>query len=351
MKKLTLTVLLVFAVFLQFPAASFAADELRVLIWSEYMPEDYMDTFTKDTGIKSRVELYESTEELVAKLQAGGVNQYDVVVPSDYIINTMIKLHLLQKLDHSKLPNLANLEPAFKNTAYDPGNVYTAPYQWGTVGMLYNKEILGADYVASTALFFDPGARKGPVVMIDSIREMLGIALKYMGKSVNTLDKSDLKALADMMIETKASKFFAGFDVGTGGRSKVVAGTAIAALVYNGDAMRAVADAPEKFVFANPKEGGVIWADNMTIPAGAPHVDYAHTFINWVLDAKNGAVLSNWTQYATPNKAAKEFITPADLTNPAIYPSEQTMKTLEFITDLGKDNRYYDELWTMIKTR
>lgn len=351
MKKLTLIVLLMFALFLQFPAASFAADELRVLIWSEYMPEDFMDNFKKDTGIKSRVELYESTEELVAKLQAGGVKQYDVVVPSDYIINTMIKLNLLQKLDHSKLPNLANLEDSFKNTAYDPGNAYTAPYQWGTVGMLYNKEKLGADYVASTALFFDPASRKGPVVMIDSIREMLGIALKYMGKSVNTLDKSDLKALADMMIETKSSKYFAGFDVGTGGRSKVVAGTAIAALVYNGDALRAVNEAPDKFVFANPKEGGVIWADNMAIPAGAPHVDYAHTFINWVLDANNGAALSNWTQYATPNKAAKEFITPEDLSNPAIYPSEETMKTLEFITDLGKDNRYYDELWTMIKTR
>lgn len=351
MKKITLTLLLMFAVFLQFPVPSFAANELRVLIWSEYMPEDFMDNFTKDTGIKSRVELYESTEELVAKLQAGGVKQYDVVVPSDYIINTMIKLNLLQKLDHSKLPNLANLEDSFKNTAYDPGNEYTAPYQWGTVGMLYNKEKLGADYVASTALFFDPASRKGPVVMIDSIREMLGIALKYMGKSVNTIDKSDLKALADMMIETKSSKYFAGFDVGTGGRSKVVAGTAIAALVYNGDAMRAVTEAPDKFVFANPKEGGVIWADNMAIPAGAPHVDYAHTFINWVLDANNGAALSNWTQYATPNKAAKEFITPEDLSNPAIYPSQETMKTLEFITDLGKDNRYYDELWTMIKTR
>lgn len=351
MKKLTVTLLLVFAVFLQFPSASFAADELRVLIWSEYMPGDYMDTFTKDTGIKSRVELYESMEELVAKLQAGGVNQYDVVVPSDYIIKTMIKLNLLQKLDHAKLPNLSNLEPSFKHTAYDPGNVYTAPYQWGTVGMLYNKEVLGEDYVASTALFFDPGARKGPVVMIDSIREMLGIALKYMDKSVNTLDKGELKALADMMIETKSSKFFAGFDVGTGGRSKVVAGTAIAALVYNGDALRAVADAPDKFIFANPKEGGVIWADNMAIPAGAPHADYAHTFINWVLDAQNGATLSNWTQYATPNKAAKKFITPDDLSNPAIYPSEETMKTLEFITDLRKKNRYYDELWTIIKTR
>ncbi len=119
MKKLTLTLLLVCAVFLPVPGGLFCCDELRVLIWSEYMPEDYMDKFTTDTGIKSRVELYESTEELVAKLQAGGVNQYDVVVPSDYIINTMIKLNLLQKLDHSKLPNLPNLEDAFKNAAYD----------------------------------------------------------------------------------------------------------------------------------------------------------------------------------------------------------------------------------------
>jgi len=354
MKKLTLFSLLLCASFitiLHAPCQSFAADELRLLIWSEYMPEDFMDKFAADTGIKSRVEFYESTEELVAKLQAGGVSQYDVVVPSDYIVNSMIQLNLLQKLDHSKLPNLANLEESFKTASYDPGNVYTAPYQWGTVGMLYNKEVLGKDYEPSLKLFFDPASRKGPVVLIDSIREMLGIGLKYMGKSVNTLDTNDLKALADMMIETKASKYFAGFDVGTGGRSKVVAGTAIAALVYNGDALRAVADNPEKFAFANPKEGTVLWADNMAIPAKAPNVEYAHKFINWVLDPKNGAELSNWTQYATPNKASKEFITPDDLKNPAIYPSEETMKTLEFITDLGKNNRYYDELWTMIKTR
>lgn len=351
MKKLTLLLGLLFFAFIQLPTQSIAADELRVLIWSEYMPEDFMDNFTADTGIKSRVELYESTEELVAKLQAGGVSQYDVVVPSDYIINTMVQLNLIQKLDKSKIPNLKNLEESFTNTSYDPGNVYTAPYQWGTVGMLYNKEVLGADYEPSLSLYFDPASRKGPVVMIDSIREMLGIGLCYMGKDVNTLNTDELKALADMMIETKSSKVFAGFDVGTGGRSKVVAGTAVAALCYNGDALRAVADAPEKISFANPKEGTIIWADNMAIPAKAPNVEYAHTFINWVLDAKNGAKLSNWTQYATPNKAAKEFVAAEDLKNPAIYPSAETMSKLQFINDLGKNNQYYDELWTMIKTR
>ncbi len=351
MKKVTLLLGLLFFCFLQLPTQSIAADELRVLIWSEYMPEDFMDNFTADTGIKTRVELYESTEELIAKLQAGGVSQYDIVVPSDYVINSMVQLNLLQKLDKSKIPNFKNVDAAFINPSYDPGNAYTAPYQWGTVGMLYSKEALGADYEPSLKLYFDPASRKGPVVMIDSIREMLGIGLRYMGKDVNTLNTDDLKALADMMIETKASDVFAGFDVGTGGRSKVVAGTAVAALCYNGDALRAVADNPEKIAFANPKEGTVIWADNMAIPAKAPNVEYAHTFINWVLDAKNGAKLSNWTQYATPNKAAKEFITPEDLKNPAIYPTPETMSKLQFISDLGKNNRYYDELWTMIKTR
>lgn len=349
MKKLILTFLSLMAITL--PTASFAADELRILIWSEYMPEDFMDRFTKETGIKSRVEFYESTEELVAKLQAGAVSQYDLVVPSDYIIPTMVQLNLLQKLDHSKVPNIKNLESTFVDPAYDPGNNYTIPYQWGTVGMLFNKEVLGADYIPSLDLYFNPADRKGPVVMIDSIREMLGIALAYKGESVNTLDKTVLKDLAKTMIETKSSKYFAGFDVGTGGRSKVVAGTAVAALCYNGDALRAVADSPQKVGFANPKEGTIIWADNMAITAKAPHPEYAYAFMNWVLDPQIGADLSNWTQYATPNEAAKKFITPADLKNPGIYPSSKTMKKLQFIKDLGKNNRLYDELWTMIKTR
>jgi len=349
MKKLILTFLSLMAIAL--PTSSFAADELRILIWSEYMPEDFMEQFTKDTGIKSRVEFYESTEELVAKLQAGAVSQYDLVVPSDYIIPAMVQLNLLQKLDHAKIPNIKNLESTFVDPAYDPGNNYTIPYQWGTVGMLFSKEVLGADYMPSLDLYFNPAERKGPVVMIDSIREMLGIALSYKDQSVNTLDKAVLKDLAKTMIETKSSKYFAGFDVGTGGRSKVVAGTAVAALCYNGDALRAVAEYPKKVGFANPKEGTIIWADNMAITAKAPNPDYAYAFMNWVLDPKNGAYLSNWTQYATPNKAAKEFIEPADLNNPGIYPSSETMKKLQFIKDLGKNNRLYDELWTMIKTR
>jgi spermidine/putrescine transport system substrate-binding protein len=327
-----------------------AADkELRIFIWSEYMPEDYIPNFEKVTGINVRVDHYESMEEMIAKLQAGGVSQYDIVVPSDYVMPTMINLGLLAKIDHAKVPNIKNLDPLFVSPKYDAGNTYSVAYQWGTLGMMYKKGKVPGD-PPSWSVMFDEKKQVGPFVLIDSVREMLGSALVYMGKDVNTTDPADLKALANLMLKVKKSKYFQGFEVGTGARSKVVAGTAVAAIVYNGDGLRAVAEDATSG-FANPAEGAVMWVDSMCIPAKAPNPEAALKFINYVMDAKNGADLSNWTQYPTPNKAAMEFITPDDLKNPAIYPPKEYIGKLQLLRDLGKDNRLYDELWTMIKTR
>ncbi len=346
MRNLLLTALLVLAL----SPSAFAADEMRLLIWSEYMPEDFLADFEKDTGIKTRVEYYESMEEMVAKLQAGGKNQYDVVVPSDYIIPAMVKLDLLKELDHSKLPNLKNLDKTFIDPAWDKGNKYTVAYQWGTLGLMYRKDKL-KDFDGSWGCMFDPAKREGAFIFIDSVREMLGVAQCAMGMDVNTTSKDDLKKLLDVMLEAKHSKYFAGFDVGTGGRSKVAAGTAVAAIVYNGDALRAVADNPDTCAFLNPKGGTIGWVDNMAVPVGAPSPDKAYAFINWVLEPKVGAKLSNWTQYATPNKAAYPYITPEDFKNPAIYPDKAYMPSIQFIKDLGNDNKMYDQIWTMVKTR
>lgn len=325
------------------------AQEMRLFIWSEYMPEDFVPEFEKQTGIKVRVDYYESMEEMLAKLQAGGVSQYDVIVPSDYIISSLVNLNLLKKLDHSKISNMKNLSEAFVDPAYDPGNTYTVAYQWGTLGMLYNKDVIKSDQ-PSWGVMFDPAQQKGPFVLIDSVREMLGCAQSYLDMDVNTTEKPYLQKLAKVMLDTKKSKYFQGFDVGTGGRSKVVAKTAVAAIVYNGDGLRAVAENPG-IAFANPLEGTVAWVDNMAICKDAPNPDAAYKFINYVLDAKTGAKLSNWTEYASPNEAAHEFINPKSLNNPAVYPPKAYMEKLHFINDLGKNNRIYDELWTMIKTR
>jgi spermidine/putrescine transport system substrate-binding protein len=348
MRKLTLFVVVL--ALLAVPLAA-VAEELRVFTWSEYMDEEKMPAdFEAEYGIKVRLDIYENNEEMVAKLQAGGVSQYDIIVPSDYIMPVLINQNLIQPLDHSKIPNLKNLKPIFRNTTYDPGNKYSVAYQWGTVGLMYRKDQVSEDAVKSWSVLFDPAKQPGPFWLIDSVREMMGIALVYQGYDFNSTKPMELKAAADLLVATKKTKDCMGFKPGVGGKNDVVAGTAVAAIVYNGDAIQSVTESPEMLAFTIPKEGSEIWYDSMCIPAQAPNPDAAHKWINWILDPKVGAELSNYNQYATPNAAAEPYITPEDLENPGIYPTPEIMEKLYFTKDLGKDNRIMDEAWTRAKS-
>ena len=307
MKRL-LAMLMVLSL-LAIPAVGLAQDELKVFIWSEYMDEEQMSAdFEAATGIKVKIDLYENNEEMVAKLQAGGVSQYDIIVPSDYIMPLLIAQNLIQPLDHSKIPNLKNLKQVFVETTYDPGNKYSVAWQWGTVGLMYRpKDIPG--YENTWGMLFDSSKKIGSFWLIDSVREMMGIALLYKGYDFNSTKPDELKAAADLLVDTKKRSECMGFKPGVGGKNDVVAGTAVAAIVYNGDAIQSVTEDPENLAFAIPKEGSEIWYDSMCIPAKAPNPDAAHKWINFILDPQIGANLSNYNQYATPNQASMEFIT------------------------------------------
>jgi len=327
-----------------------AADELKIFIWSEYMDEENMPKdFEKATGIKVRLDLCESNEEMMAKLQAGGVSQYDIIVPSDYIMPSLINLKLIQPLDHSKIPNLKNLGAKFKETTFDPGNKYSAGWQWGTVGLMYRKDRIKDADAQSWSIIFDPQKDPGPFALIDSVREMMGIALLYQGSDFNSVNPKELKAAADLLIQTKKRPSCLGFKGGVGGKNDVVAGAAAAAIVYNGDAIQAIDEDPKNLGFVVPKEGSEIWLDSMCIPAQAPNPDAAHKWINWILDPKVNASLTNYNHYATPNDAAKPYLNKEDLQNPGVWPPPELMKTLFFTKDLGKDNRIMDEAWTRAK--
>jgi len=327
------------------------ADQLRVYTWSEYMDEEKMPAdFEKKFGIEVRLDIYENNEEMVAKLLAGGVSQYDIIVPSEYIMPVLINQKLVQPLDHAKLPNLNNLKPIFRKTTYDPGNVYSVAYQWGTVGLMYRKDRVSEQAASSWSVLFDPAKQPGPFWLIDSVREMMGIALLYQGFDFNSTTPKELKAAADLLVTTKKSKNCLGFKPGVGGKNDVVAGTAVAAIVYNGDAIQSISEDPENLAFIIPKEGSEIWYDSMCIPARAPNSDAAHKWINWLLEPEVGAELSNYNQYATPNAAAEAFIAPEDLKNSGIYPTPEILETLHFSKDLGKDNRIMDEAWTRAKS-
>ncbi|MBM3876920.1 MAG: spermidine/putrescine ABC transporter substrate-binding protein [Verrucomicrobia bacterium] len=321
--------------------------KLNIFIWSEYLDPKVVAGFEKLHACKVTVDLYEDAEAMLAKIQGGGVSLYDIVVPPDSSVPTMLKLGLLAPLRHENIPNLKNLDERFASPPWDRGNKFTAAYQWGTVG-LFVRAARGRPLPETWGLLFDAKLQPGKFVMLDTARDTIGAALKFKGHSFNSTDPAHLREARDLLIEAKRRS--SGFEGGVGGRNKVLGKAAAAAMAYSGDAARGMADDKDTR-YLIPREGSILWVDSLAVPAKAPHRDLAEKFINHVLDARVGAQLSDFIQYATPNKAARPFIKKEDLANPAIYPPPEVMQRLEFLEDLGAGTRLYDEVWTAVKAK
>ncbi len=328
--------------------STFAAEnKLNLFIWSEYIDPKLVAGFEKEFDCKVNIDLYEDAESMLAKIQGGGVSLYDVVVPPDHIVQTMVKLNLLAPLRLQNIPNFTNLDETFTNPPFDRGNKFTVAYQWGTVGV-FARQTKSKPVPQTWGIFFDPKLQDGSFMLIDSVRDQMGAALKYKGHSLNSTDPKELKEARDIVLEAK--KRCVGFEGSVGGKNKVLGKTARAAIIYSGEGVRGMAEDAETIYFI-PKEGSQIWMDNLAIPAKAPHRELAEKFLNFILDAKKGAKLSEFTQFSTPNKAAMKFIRPEDLKNTAIYPTPEMRARLEFLEDLGGKTRLYDEIWTQVKAK
>ncbi|MCX6885637.1 MAG: spermidine/putrescine ABC transporter substrate-binding protein [Verrucomicrobia bacterium] len=331
------------------PLASAIGDPgtLNLYIWSEYIDPQVVKQFEKEHDAHVNIDVFEDAESMLAKIQGGGDALYDIVVPPDHLVRAMIKLKLLSRLPHEHLPNIGNLDPKFMNLPHDPGNIYTVPYQWGTVG-IYARTNPGTALSRSWGLLFEPKVQPDSFVLIDSVRDMLGAALKYRGHSINSTNPPELKEARQLVLQAKSKAL--SFEGSVAGKNRVLARTARAAIVYSGEGARGMQEDPGTVYFI-PEEGSQVWVDNLAITARAPHRALAEQFINYILDARVGARISNFNQFSTPNMASKPHIRPEDLANPTIYPPESMMKKLEFLSDLGMGNRLYDEIWTQIKSR
>lgn len=328
--------------------SAFAKEELNLYIWSEYIDPDIVTQFEEKFDCKMNVSLFESNEEMLAKLQAGGVSQYDLVIAADYIVPALKALKLIQPITKTEVPNIKNLKDNFISPPFDVGNEYSVGWQWGTLGIMYDSTTVSEPVDSWGAIFDAPkGVRFD---LFDSEREMIGAALLYQGDSINTRDKAALQKVAKRMIASKKRKEFSGFDANVAGFGKLMGGVLDITIGYNGDGIRAMAE-NDKFKFVIPKEGSVIWMDSLCIPAKAPNPALAMKFMNYILEPKVGAQLSNYIQFATPNKASIPFIDPECLANPVIYPTPEVEAKLEYIEDLGNFSKVYGELWKMIKTR
>jgi spermidine/putrescine transport system substrate-binding protein len=298
---------------------------LNLLIWSEYIDPEIVRAFEEEYGARINIDTYESNEDALAKLEAGGLGLFDVVVPSNYIVPVFIELGLLQPLDQGIVTNLDNLMDDFLDPPYDPGNVYTAAYQWGTTGIAYRSDRV--ETPDSWAVLFDPEVTDEPFALLDDMRPMIGVALLYLGYDYNSEDPDELAEARDLLVDAKHRSL--GFYGGPGGRNLLIQGEASYAVVYSGDALGAFAD-DERIAYAIPREGAEVWVDVMAVLANAPDAELANEFVNFMLRPDIGAQLTNYVYFASPNEAALPYIDEELAGDPIVFPDEETMGRLVF---------------------
>jgi len=318
--------------------------ELNIYIWSNYLPDAVIAEFEQRYDAKLNIELYDSNEALLAKLQSGGAS-YDIIVPSDYMVTVLREQGLLQELNLDVLTNFSNLDPQFARLSYDPTNQYSIPYMWGTTGIAYRKDKILTP-VDSWASLWDI-RYKDRIAMLDDVREPLGAALKFLGKSENTTDASDIQAAAMLLMEQKP--LVKAYDSG-GFDQMLLSGDVWIAQAYSGQIAKAIADDPN-IGYVIPKEGCTIFVDNVCVPRRATNVELAHEFINFVLEAKIAAGIANGTGYSSVNNAARGLIRPELLANEAAYPPKDALDRCELIKELGPAISIYDRWWTEVKSR
>jgi spermidine/putrescine-binding protein len=306
--------------------------DLNFYNWSEYMDPELVTAFEEEYAVDVVEDFYESNEALLAQMQAGAV--YDLIVPSDYMVGIMIQNGLLAPLNKDAVPNLDNLLDRFTELPYDPGPEYSAAYQYGTTGLGVNMSVVGEDFPRSWALLFDPELTEnfpGGVSVLNDPRETMGAALKYLGHSLNDTDLEHLQEAADTI--SAALGGIATFDSDQYDEA-LVSGEVAVSHGYSGNMIVGIGEAenPDDFEYILPEEGATLWIDNMAVPANAEHPCTALTFIDYILDAENGAALTNWNYYGTPNEASVDFVEPEVI---EFYAPTFEAEGLEVIEDTG----------------
>jgi spermidine/putrescine-binding protein len=311
-----------------------ADGDLALYNWSEYIDPELISAFEEEFDVTVTEDFYPSNEEMLARVQEGA--NFDVIVPSDYMVSIMIEEGLLAPIQADAVPNLDNLADRFaSDLPYDPESEYSVPYQWGTTGLGVDLAVVGEDVPHTWGLVFDEELSQqyaGKITMLDDPRETMGAALKYLGYSLNSTNPDELAAAEDLVAD--AIPRLAAFDSDQYDELLIQGESAIAH-GYSGNFFTAFEEGESDYEYFVPDEGGTVWVDNMAVPTTAAHPCTAHAFINFLLDAANGAALTHYNFSASPNAAAEELIDAEILEDPAIYPTEELDERLEFIEDTG----------------
>ncbi|WP_115718674.1 extracellular solute-binding protein [Gallaecimonas mangrovi] len=336
-----------FAMALGLSAFAAKADDkqLNLYVWSEYIPQDVIDNFTKETGIEVNVTTYESNEAMFAKLKLTKGAGYDVVVPSTYYISMMSKDGLLKKLDKSQLPNLKNLDPNLLNKEYDPGNQYSVPYFWGSTAIGVNADDIDPKTIHSWKDLFDP-KYKGRLLLTDDVREVFQIGLTLNGYSANSTDPKQIEKAYETLKPLVANTQVFNSDAP---RLPYLSGDVDIGMIWNGEVYMANKEGGH-LAYIYPKEGAIFWVDSFAIPSHAEHTTAALKFINYMMRPEVAKECVEYVGYATPNLAGKALLPDALKNSKVIFPDKETVDKGQFQTDVGPAISIYEKYWTKLKT-
>jgi spermidine/putrescine transport system substrate-binding protein len=321
-----------------------AAESITVFNWYDYIGETAIRIFEEETGIRVKYLNFTTNEEMYTMVTESS-NAYDVIFPSDYIVERMINEDLLEKLDLESMPNTRNLIDWLRAPDYDPTGEYSIAYMWGTVGILYNTSMVDEE-IDSWAQLFDVKYKRN-VIMIESVRDSMAVALKMLGYSLNTRDLEELEAAKQALIRQKQDGVVKGYLVDET-KDKMISGEAALAVMWSGDALYSMAE-NEDLKYIVPREGSNVWVDGMCVPKGSQNIEAAQKFIDFMCRPDIARMNMEYIYYSTPIRQVAEEMDEDERNNLALNPTDEILERCEFFRDLAGDMALYAKIWMEIR--
>ena len=316
---------------------------LNVYNVGDYIDEELINELKEKTGIKVQYSTYDTNEMMYQKVKSGST-KYDLVFPSDYMVQKMSREGLLKKINYNNIPNYKYVDKDFLKNAYDPTNEYSVPYMWGTLGIVYNKKMV-KDKVDSWDILWNSKYRKN-ILMFDSVRDTMGVALKKLGYSMNTTNQDEINKAKDLL--TKQKDLVLAY-VNDDGKDRMVGNEAMMGIFYSGDVPMMVEE-NEDLAYVIPKEGSNKWTDAMCIPKTSDNQDWAEEFINFLCDPDVNARNTEYIGYSTPIKKGWEQLPDDVKYDKSLYPDEEILSKCEAFLDLEENIKKYDRAWVELKS-
>ncbi|WP_347405502.1 spermidine/putrescine ABC transporter substrate-binding protein [Nodosilinea sp. PGN35] len=318
---------------------------LRIYTWANYTDDGLAAAFSERTGIPVVVDIFDSNEIMLTRLQAGGGDAYSIIYPSDYMVSEMLELGLLTQLDQSRIAGLENLKAQWQNPAYDPNNAHSVPFCWGTTGLLYNRDATPSEPVDWDFLWENQADLSRRITMLDDMRETLGATLKSLGYSYNSSNPAEIEAAYNRLLELRPH--IAAFKT-TGFENELLSGDLSVSMAYSSDAIALTLE-DDRIQYVIPASGASLWTDTLAIPATAPNVDAAYQWINFLLEPEVASAAVERLFFATANQAAFDRL-PAEIqTNADLYPAEDILARSEGIVAVDTASTdLFDQFWTEV---